>query len=36
MQDGWWKKIGAENDAFLYRGENQPGESAFERCNATV
>jgi xylan 1,4-beta-xylosidase len=31
-----WKKIGAENDAFLYRGENQPDECAFGCFNATV
>ena len=36
MQDGLWKKIGAENDAFLYRGENQPDECAFGCFNATV
>jgi xylan 1,4-beta-xylosidase len=31
-----WKKIGAESDAFLYRGENQVDECAFGCFNATV
>ncbi|HLK18771.1 MAG TPA: serine hydrolase [Bryobacteraceae bacterium] len=36
MQENLWKRIGAESDAFLYRGENQPDECAFGCFNATL
>jgi xylan 1,4-beta-xylosidase len=36
MEEKLWAKIGAESDAFLYRGENQADECAFGCFNATV
>src|SRR5580658_9602398 len=36
MEEKLWSKIGAESDAFLYRGENQADECAFGCFNATV
>ncbi len=36
IEEKLWKKIGAERDAFLYRGKKQPDECAFGCFNATV
>jgi CubicO group peptidase (beta-lactamase class C family) len=36
MEEKLWSKIGAESDAFLYRGENQADECAFGCFNATL
>lgn len=36
LQEKLWKQIGAEQDAFLYRGKKQPDECAFGCFNAIV
>jgi CubicO group peptidase (beta-lactamase class C family) len=36
IEEKLWRKIGVENDAFLYRGEKQTDECAFGCFNATV
>ncbi len=36
IEEKLWKKIGVENDAFLYRGKKQADECAFGCFNATV